>query len=244
MHRLQLQRRYLCLRENQLNMKRYFFPTLILLFGLSGCLKKDDSPLRDLVTDPVSTYLGTDTLSRTGDLYMGLQLGETPESLYPVLQSLQKTASVGYVNVVGNSFTRLTDLEKRIPLYQSLDIEQSNGISVQLYFSERSISTMYLSTGKALIQWPESAAKSQAIAIGDAVDGLYAKVLTLSSGNSFRRFNLFTKDLTTGYDTSMSDSPQWYFAFSPSFGKTTLVHLNFSGRKLSSITVSKYERGG
>lgn len=226
----------------QVHMKRIILPTLILLAGLTGCLKENDLT-STLITDPVSTYLGTDTLQKSGDLYMGLQLGATPEELYPVIQTLQKTSNVGYVNVVANSFTKLSDLEKRIPLYQAIDLEQSNGVLVKVYFTEKSVSAIYLSTGRQLTQWPESVAKSRAIAMGDAVGGLYEKIKALSSAATFKSFNLFTKDLTTDYDPAMSLSPQWYFAFSPTFGQTTLVHLSFSDQKLKSIMVSKFRQG-
>jgi len=173
-----------------------------------------------------------------------MTVGDGTENIYAAIQALTKTEKVTYVNVVGNVFNNLSQLENRIPLYQSVYLDEMVGTEsgAQIAFENYKVKSIYLNSGKELTQWPSNL--KTAISIGDDISLLFGKLDQIRKNptyaNKFERISLFTKNLDTAYDPIMTQSSQWYFAYAISPGKMDEVKLHFSSGKLVKINVNHH----
>src|SRR5690606_20388163 len=199
-----------------------------------------------IIDPPFKNLISTDTISSGS--YMGFTVGEEAEKTYAHATSLQASAGVSYLNVIGNVFDGLAGLEDRMPLYQSIFLNEHPGTDngVQLTLTDGRISSIFLNSGKKLNQWPEKPGALPAVRVGDAAETLYAKLVKISSSKSYAsRFEyiaLLTKDLGKAYDPPMADAPEWYFAYTLADSKMDEVKLQFDEGKLSRILVNHYKQ--
>jgi hypothetical protein len=229
-------------------MKKYYtipiFFSLIIFLG--GCLP-DDTQEPTLIVEPETLILiSTDTI-RSGS-YIGFTVGEDAAATYSQVNALKSSAGVTYLNVGGNVFDGLAGLEERMSLYQLIFLDQKPGSDkgVQLSLEEGRVKSIFLNSGKKLNQWPEKPGALPSVRIGDKAETLYPKLAVISAHNAYRsRFDyvsLLTKDLDKPYDPSMTDAPEWYFAYSLADKKMDEVKLQFEEGKLHRILVKHYQR--
>lgn len=214
-----------------------------MLLAMLSCQKGAVKP-NESVTDHNLTLLGRDTI-RT-DHFMGLAVGERAEDIYHHLAQLQSSKGVNFVQVVSNTYTGLNQLADKIPLYQSVYLDEWKGTDtgVQIAFADNKVKNIYLNSGRKIDQWPVDMSTTVAIRPGDQVELLYEKLLEIEKLqpyiNKFERISLHTKDLSKAYDAHMGLSPQWYFTYFREDNKMDEVQLVFTGGKLSSIYINYY----
>ena len=180
--------------------------------------------------------------------YLGIAIGEDAATVYPKIQALQSTKGVGYLNVVNNVFADLTPLKERLPLYQYILLDQKPGSDsgVQITVEGQAVKSIYLNSGRQLIQWPEGIIVSSSVRVGDAVTSLYDKLINISHTSSyaikFEYISLLTKNLSTSYDAGMSLSSQWYFGYSTGLGRMDQVQVHFQGGKVIKFYIDHYSK--
>lgn len=216
-----------------------------LLFFVSSCIK-DTADIPPVVCDcpPQTQLIGTDSLMSGS--YLGVQINASGEHTYSALQKLSDTLDLKYINIVGNIFTDVSQLQDRIPLYQSIFLDEQKGtdMGVQISFKDNKVSAIYLNKGTRLTRWPSNGNADTAIQNGDNVEILYRKLVKISQlsayRNKFERISMFTKDLTTNYDPMMKNAPNWYFAYTFGNKMMDVVHLDFKYGKIIKIKISHY----
>lgn len=219
---------------------------LSLVLFLSGCLNDQPKEPTLIIEPPPVLLISTDTIKTGG--YMGFDIGEGAEETYYHVKALQISSGVTYLNIVGNVFEGLNGLEERMPLYQSVFLDERRGTDsgIQLSLVEGRVKSIFLNSGKKLNQWPEKPRSLPAVNIGDAAETLYHKLEKISADkaykNKFEYISLLTKDLTKAYDPPMADAPQWYFAYTLGEDKMDEVKLNFKEGKLYEILINHYQR--
>ena len=228
-------------------MKR-FYTTLtfcFLLFLAVACINGQPDEPTIIIEPPLVQLISTDTISSGS--YMGFTIGEEAEEIYARVTALQASDGVTYLNVVGNVFDGLRGLEERMPLYQSIFLDQKPGSDsgVQLTLTDGRVSSIFLNSGKELTQWPEKPRLLPAIQVGDAAEALYLKLEKISADKSYRNkfeyVSLLTKDLSKDYDHHMAAAPQWYFAYLLGDDKMDEVKLNFEEGRLHEILINHYK---
>lgn len=202
--------------------------------GTSGT--NDPNPYRPIERDTV----------RTGQLW-GLTIGETAEDVYAVLQDIRTDRQITYVGIVGNVFSDLSAIQNKIPLYNSMFMDETTGTStgIQLGFEASKIKVIYMNNGTPLTKWPSITDFQNGITVGDSVSTLYNKLVAIKSvavyGDKLQRLSLFDKNVTTAFDPAMANSTQWQIVTSTVDKKWKLLELNFSAGTLSSIYYTLYE---
>lgn len=227
-------------------MKINFIGFLLSITTLAGC--QFGGPVDPLTTGPEpEPYKIVRDSVMTGS-YLGIAIDEEAASVYPKIQALQSTKGVSGLQVVSNIFSDLRSLENRIPLYQYilLDEKPGTGTGVQITIENQSVKVIYLNDGKKLSQWPEKGKASSSVRTGDAITSLYAKLTKISDNNAYRnkfqRISLLTKNLATGYDAGMAQSPQWYFGYSTGVDQMDQIQVHFQGGKVSKIYIDHYSK--
>lgn len=154
-----------------------------------------------------------------------------------------------YLGVVGNVFTGLEGLENKIPLYESLLLDEARGTStgIQIAFENGRVKSIWTNEGAKLPKWPAVPDKSAAIAPGDDVSSIYSKLARMKelgiAAKKLERISLFTKDVRKPYDPGMAGSRQWYFTTPIGTDQFYHVELNIQGGKLHSIYWTLYKEG-
>ena len=223
-------------------MKNTFILLLSLGALLSACIKEARVSPEILTICPPPGIIIQDSL--TSGTYLSMTVGDGTENIYAAIQALTKTQKVTYVNVVGNVFNNLSQLENRIPLYQSVCLDEMVGTEsgAQIAFEQNKVKSIYLNSGKELSQWPSNL--KTAISIGDDISQLFGKLDQIRKNptytNKFERISLYTKNLDTIYDPIMTQSPQWYFAYMVAPGQMDEVKLHFAFGKLVKINVNHH----
>lgn len=227
-------------------MKRFLFLILPLL-SLVSCQKEEKGPII-IVEPPEDRLIAADTLL-TGEKW-GLAIGESAEVLYARIKELGFSKPVTYLGVVGNVFTGIDGLESKIPLYQSVFLDETKGTSsgIQISFSNDKVSAIYTNEGKPLARWPSSLSMNAntVISKGDPVNKVYGKLENIRKINAyskkFKRVSIFSKDVSKAYDVHMSASPQWYFVASADEKKHYQIFLDLKDGKLISLSYRLYEK--
>ncbi|MEZ0484419.1 hypothetical protein [Fibrella aquatica] len=180
--------------------------------------------------------------------YLDITIGENAATAYVKIQTLHTTKDVTYLNIVGNVFADLSLLKERIPLYQYIVLNQKLGSDsgVQITLESQRVKSIYLNSGQQLTQWPEKQKATLSVRVGDAVSGLYDKLIKVRSidryANKFENILLLTKNLSTRYDEAMSLSPQWYFGYSTGQDQMDQIQVHFQEGKVHKIYVDHYSK--
>jgi hypothetical protein len=226
-------------------MKNLFILLLIAL-SFSACKKEAATKAPLIGVDPIPpTLISSDTL-RTGGQW-GLNIGEASPNVYAKFQSIITDKRVDYLAVVGNVFTNLESLENKIPLYRSVYLDETvgTGTGIQLNFTDNKLNSIFTNDGVRLTRWPIVNDAAHSVAVGDAIEGIYAKLTKIKEQGAytrkFERISIFSKDITKAYDPLMNASPQWYFTSVIDEKHYTTVTLNFSAGKLASIYSTLFE---
>ncbi|GAB3327994.1 hypothetical protein GCM10027299_29440 [Larkinella ripae] len=226
-------------------MKNFLLPSLSLFLLLAGCQKNLSVSPETQSTTPTLHVVSRDSLA-TGS-YLGMSVGSEAVRAYEVIQSLQQTKGVTYLNVVSNIASDLTQVRDRLPLYQYILLDQHQGTDsgVQLTIEANRVKSIFLNSGQKLGQWPAALKTASAIRTGDSVSSLYEKLVTIRNlriyANKFERIFLLTKNLATVYDPVMRQSPQWYFAYSTGAKTMDEVQLHFKNGQLTHFIVNHYQ---
>jgi hypothetical protein len=173
--------------------------------------------------------------------FWGIRIGSTHEDVYDQIRQIRIEKKIRSVEVADNFFTLISELDTRIPLYNSLRLDEPAGTvdGVQIYFADNKIKSIYLNSGKSLIKWPADAATNSSIQTGDATGVVYEKLVAASKldkyRNKFDRAWLISKNLSADYDDRLNSSALWYFGSPASEKKGYQVFLKFEKDKLSSI---------
>ena len=108
-----------------------------------------------------------------------------------------------HLGVVGNVFTGLEGLENKIPLYESLLLDEAKGTStgIQIAFENGIVKSIWTNEGAKLPKWPAVPDKSAAIAPGDDVSSIYSKLARMKelgiAAKKLERISLFKKDVAS-----------------------------------------------
>lgn len=221
---------------------------VLMLFSLalSSCLDDDGPVAPTVIVDPPARQLIAGDTIREGS-YLGLTVGENAQNSYTAVKALEDLKGVMFLNVVGNFFTDVTELEERLPLYHLLFLNEKEGSSsgVQMAFEDEKVKSIFLNNGKQLNQWPMGFSASSAVETGDSMEELYKKLLKISNDgqhkSKFERMLLLTKYVSKQYDPRMGESPQWYFSYTLEEDKMDEVMLNFKNGVLTSIYVYHFQ---
>lgn len=225
---------------------KLYFPLFLLVCLCAACTKeqiKTDSPSSD--TFPVSKILSSDTL-RSGSFWE-LAIGDSSVIVYRILQKIHAEKKVNYLGITANSFNKLADIATRLPLYTSLDLDETKGTStgVQIRFIANKISSIHLNNGQKLTKWPTNAAASATVVEQELIENVYQKLVNVNAlsaySNKFERISLFFKNIEKNYDPIQRLSPQWSFSVTSSDKILYYIFLNFSAGILNSIYITKYQ---
>lgn len=218
---------------------------LSLAFLGTGCLKNDSVEPEIIVEPPFLARVSVDTI-RVGE-HLGIEISENADHVYTSLQNLQNTIGLQYVNVVGEGASDVKLLEGRIPLYQSIFLDEKKGTDsgAQISFEAGKVKSIYLNSGKQLTQWPLKEKASTSVRVGDKAEDLYSKLMNIQSKSSyakkFERISLFTKILASRYDPAMTNSRQWYFRYTVEPKLFEHVDINMENGKVKYLVVSRYK---
>jgi hypothetical protein len=221
-----------------------FWALLLSPFLLFGCLNTDETEPEIIIEPPVSSLIGTDTIS--SGAYKQFRIGTNAENTYATVNILKEDIGLDYINVVANFYSGITELEDKLPLYHYIFMDEEKGTStgVQLGIKEDRIATIFLGNGDELEKWPADLSQS-AIRKGDELASLFDKLETISQNKKYKKkfeaINLLTKDLSKPYDSQMSKSPQWYFGYTLADSKMDVVKLNFEEGILQNIIINHFE---
>lgn len=213
----------------------------LFLSAFTSCMKgssgtDDPNPYRPIEKDTV----------RTGQLW-GLTIGETAEEVYTMIQDIRTERQIAYLGVTNNVYSDLPAIQNKIPLYNSLFMDESTATStgIQLGFEASKIKVIYMNNGTPLNKWPSINDFQNGITVGDSVSKLYDKLVAIKGlaeyGNKLQRLSLFDKTLTAAFDPGMANSAKWQIVTSTVDKRWKLLELNFSAGTLSSIYYTLYE---
>jgi hypothetical protein len=179
--------------------------------------------------------------------WWGLNIGDTITDIYKAIQNIQTENGVNYLGIGDNVFTKIEDLEGRIPLYRSVYLDETVGTSsgIQVYFSDNKVKSIWTNSGTELSRWPLNTDRAATIAKNDPIENIYPSLTNIKRiaafANKFERISLPSKDINKPYDPQMSKSPQWIFSALVSDKRYYVVNLNFSTGVLTSIYATLYE---
>lgn len=229
-------------------MKKVLYVLLfsMMLTSLSCRLGGADNSITPII-DPLPLVLvERDSISAGG--YLGIQINENAKESYTIIQSLLKAKGVPYLNIVGNVSSDLGPLQSRIPLYSYIVLDKSEGTDsgVQITLEAGKIKAIYLNSGEKLSQWPKKENAKSSIRLGDKAGVLHEKLVRIREikqyAATFERISLLTKDLSTAFDPAMSQSPQWYFAYTNEDDLFEVVKIYLTSGKISSISIERYRK--
>ncbi|MDB5274897.1 MAG: hypothetical protein JWO58_3264, partial [Chitinophagaceae bacterium] len=116
---------------------------LLILLSLSACIKQNVSPTGPIVEPPFQKLISRDTL-KTGQQW-GITIGQSNADIYAQIQAIQADKHIDYLGVVGNVFTSLDGFDTKIPLYQSIFLDESRGTStgIQISFADDKVKAIF-----------------------------------------------------------------------------------------------------
>ena len=228
-------------------MKNWCVGSLVALALLMfGCSLDNSNLVEPVIIDPPSlTIISSDTL--VSGQYLGIVIGGKAELIYQEIQKLPVLNPVNLINIVGNFVTDFPGLQERLPLYSYFWLDESAGTDsgVQVSLEGGKVTSIFLSSGKALSQWPSNANSDASLRVGDMAGTLYAKLAKIKSNQAyskkFERVMLLTKNLSLAFDPETALSPQWYFAYKTADNLLEEVQVNFKNGVAVSIVVNKYQ---
>lgn len=180
--------------------------------------------------------------------YLNMQINDNANNAYATVQSLLKSHGVSALNIVSNVATDLSQLKNRLPLYSYILLDQSKGTDsgVQITLEAGKIKNIFLNSGEELSQWPKKENAKSSLRLGDNAEEVYDKLIRIQGMSQYaaklERIMLLTKDLATGYDPGMVQSPQWYFAYTTADDLFEVVKIHLKNGKVASIGVERYKK--
>lgn len=223
---------------------RAFWCWGILGLLLLGACRKDQEPVRGEET--ARKLLGTDTL-REG-AFWGIQIGADAKTVYSMLQALRSAKKIGYLSVVQDSLPRLESINKQLPLYAALYLDQRGGSAqgIQINYQAGRVQSIVRNDGQSLTQWPVSATTAIAVQKGDSLPELYRKLLTLKKdpqyAPAFGWLALYYKDLQLDYDPAMALASQWHCSAVLSYSSDAELSWHFADGRLAYLVVGRFKR--
>jgi hypothetical protein len=225
-------------------MRQLLLP-LLLSVVLFACSKKDSENV--LIIEPAEPRVIEDNTISTGNFW-NIGIDQTADQVYSNLQAIAAEKKITFINVAGNTFTNVADLETRLTLYRNLFFDEVAGTStgIQLTFENDKIKSIYLNSGVLLYQWPAVGPANAVLKTGDGIASVYTKLTELKDMDQYKnklgRMLLLAKKIETTYDTKMSTSPQWTFVSTVNERRYYIIELSFQGGKLSSVHYVLYEK--
>ena len=149
---------------------------------------------------------------------------------------------------MSNVVTEVSQLKNRLPLYSYILLDQSKGTDsgVQITLETGKIKNLFLNSGEELSQWPKKENAKSSLRLGDNSEELYEKLIRIRGksqyAGKFERIMLLTKDLATGFDPGMAQSPQWYFAYTTADGLFEVVNVHLKDGSVAYMTVERYKK--
>lgn len=218
-----------------------------LMITAVGCrLDGADESITPIIDPEPLVLIDRDSIATGG--YLGLQVNNKASDAYTIVQSLRKSHGVSALNIVSNVVTEVSQLKNRLPLYSYILLDQSKGTDsgVQITLEAGKIKNLFLNSGEELSQWPKKENVKSSLRLGDNSEELYEKLIRIRGmsqyAGKFERIMLLTKDLATGFDPDMAQSPQWYFAFTTANGLFEVVHVHLKNEKVAYIAVERYKK--
>ena len=195
---------------------------------------------------PPTKMISSDTL--TSGQWWGLNIQDTVDDVYRTIQNIQASKQINYLGIVSNVFTKIEDLESKIPLYSTIFLDAKSGTEsgIQIYFANNKVDAIWTNSGTELSRWPLNTERESTIAKNDPIENIYSSLNNIKQiaafANKFERISLFYKDINKAYDVQMSKSPQWHFSATVNDKMFYVVQLNFSSGILTSIYTTLYEK--
>ncbi len=226
-------------------MKNIFLGILFFLTVMGTGCSTDAVEPELIIEPPFEERISHDTL--TSGNHLGIAINTTAEQAYMALQNFKNTQGLEYVNVTGEGASNMAQIGNRIPLYQSIFLDEKKGTDsgIQISFEAGKVKSIYLNSGKSLDQWPAKENASSSVRIGDKVEDLQAKLLKIESKSAythkFERISMFIKILGAAYDNVMTSSPQWYFRYEVEPKVYELVQIHFDHGRVKFIEVSRFK---
>lgn len=217
---------------------------LFVVCSFGACTFDTNPEPEPIIDPPMMMLIKKDSL--TSGEFLGFKIGEKASEAY---STAQEESKVSNLHIVSNIVTDFVSLKERLPLYNYILIDEMRGTDkgVQLTFKEGVLTGFFENSGKALRVWPEGENTSSSFRLGDRIESIYDKLITIKSKNKyakhFERTMLLTKDVDKAYDMDMEQSPYWYFAYQPEDKHLNVVQLHLKDGKLDYIIV-EYLRGG
>ncbi len=217
---------------------------LLLTVGTWSCTLDNNQVEPTITEPPFTTLISSDTI--VSGSFLGIAIASHATDVYQHIQSLPDTEKVAYINIVSNFATNFADLQKRLPLYSYFWLDEAVGTDtgVQVNLEDGNVTSIFLGSGKSLSQWPTNANSDSSLRLGDNAAVLYDKLVKIKANKDytkkFERILLLTKNLSTAYDTEMTQSPQWYFAHEIAPNKIEEVKIYFKAGLVSYMVVNRY----
>lgn len=214
-----------------------FVAAAALLLSLASCMKgsgvdnQDPNPYIPIQRDTI----------RAGGQIWSISVGQSAQDAYSTIQGIRTEKQISYLGIVGNIYSDLAAIQNRIPLYNSLFMDEATATpsGVQLGFEAGKIKVIYMNNGTPLSKWPSITEYANGLSIGDTVTAIYDKlagIKTLSVyGNKLQKLSLFDKNLATDYDPGIAASAQWQVVTATINKRWQLLEINFSQGVITSI---------
>lgn len=217
---------------------KYLLIFSAILSFLTACKVEKEEPFI-IIEPPLEAIISLDTI-QTGEFW-GLPVGKNAPEIYASLQTIATQKNITHLGVVGNAFTELSSIEKSIPLYTSIFLDEAKGTAsgIQISISEDKVSAIFTNAGTKLSKWPVNFPTNSSVIQGDEVESVYQKLVNIRNikafEKKFERISITNKNVFKPYDLHLSTSPQWYFRVAEGNERYNLVSLNFQNGKLVSI---------
>ncbi|MCF2443212.1 hypothetical protein L0657_04520 [Dyadobacter sp. CY345] len=220
---------------------------LLLGLNLMSCkVDQDDPTIVGPEPEPRVNYLGRDSIT-TGD-YRGIAINTSTDEAFDILEAYRKNKTVFYLGAVNNYFADVTDLKGRLRLFDWLVLDETfdTPTGVQLQLASGKVKSIRLNNGTELSKWPQGAGPQEAIAIDDALEVLYQKLIVLSSSqhykHKFQRVVLGAKYDYALYDPKKAELP-WAFIYDTrTQGITEQVRVYFKDKKVACILIDRFQQ--
>jgi len=211
-------------------MKRVFLLIFPVLF-LFSCKKGDNLPL-------------VETINRGSK--WNLQVGSSPAEVYSQLQQLGEEKKFTDVAIVYRQpYLKPEEMQDHLNLYRSITLQKNSSVieRVVIQFSQDKV--RLIQAGGAMLdsisKWPQDTRDETTIHNNDAVEEIYAKLLTIYQVPTYHNYQIILPDkpLEKPFDLDMANYNKWYFTFSNEVKQgrmgTSSVTLDFNNGKLNSI---------
>jgi hypothetical protein len=219
---------------------------LFFVLILASCqVDQNDPTIVGPEPEPRINYLGRDSIT-TGD-YKGIAINTGKDEAFQRLEAYRESKTVAYVGAVNSYFSDIIELKNRLGFFDWMVLDEvfDTPTGVQLKLASGKVSGIRLNNNTVLNQWPEAANAQSAIRIGDQMEELYNKLVSLSKhdeyAKNFQRIVLGAKYTYALYDPKKAELP-WTFVYdTKSQGVMEHVRIHFEKGKVKYIIVDRFE---